>query len=195
VLPRNRNSNCTTGEVIGTSPICLLATFVFIFAGSPLALADDISAKLMLDVKEVCTQPATAGSHWVVQGTTNAGGDVTVDVQALRSANLTGELSFTGEEWRGIQQVLAEHQADDNKDYRGCVREIAAIMMDKLHALEMEFCRSIRGQVNELEERRIMFRDSMDQTLGAQHERFKTLFHEAEREARRIKQNNAICFR
>ncbi len=79
------------------------------------------------DIKEVCTQPATAGQHWSIAGT--AQGQVNVQVS---NAQQSGKFSFTREEWSGVQAVLAADQATDNASYRHCVETLTAVFLAKL---------------------------------------------------------------
>jgi len=62
-------------------------------------------AEVVQDVKEVCTQPATQGIHWMASGSVK--GDDGVDVRVLKLDRTFGQLDFTREGWSGIQGVLA----------------------------------------------------------------------------------------
>lgn len=80
------------------------------------------------DVQQVCTQPATAGQHWAVTGT--ASGNVGLQIRSL--AGTAGTLSFSNEEWSGIQRVLASDQAGDNDSYRRCVEQLTPLFLAKV---------------------------------------------------------------
>src|ERR1700731_2313028 len=93
------------------------------------------------DVQQVCTQPATQGQHWTVTGTTN--GSVGVQIKSL--ANAAGALSFTGNEWSGVQQVLAADQAGDNDSYRRCVEALTPLFLAKVPKDLAEMDRQLRA--------------------------------------------------
>jgi len=95
-------------------------------AASDKSAVDLISA----DVQQVCSQPAAAGNHWTVTGT----GTGNVGVQIKSMAGATGKLNFTGEEWSGIQRVLAADQAGDNESYRRCVQALTPLFLAKIPA-------------------------------------------------------------
>jgi hypothetical protein len=82
------------------------------------------------DVQQVCSQPAAAGNHWTVTGT----GTGNVGVQIKSMAGATGKLNFTGDEWSGIQRVLAADQAGDNDSYRRCVQALTPLFLAKIPA-------------------------------------------------------------
>jgi hypothetical protein len=95
-------------------------------AASDAGAVDAVSA----DVQQVCTQPAAAGNHWTVTGA----GTGNVGVQIKSMAGATGTLNFTGEEWSGIQRVLAADQAGDNDSYRRCVQALTPLFLAKVPA-------------------------------------------------------------
>ena len=112
----------------------LSLTFALLsLAGCQAALADSDSAILAAvtkDVKEVCTQPATAGEHWSVTGGLN--GNAGIQLKLLKLASIQGNLQFTKEEWSGIQRVLAADQAGDNASYRACVQALVPKFLSKV---------------------------------------------------------------
>jgi hypothetical protein len=93
-------------------------------------IADDPFTAVVQAVKAVCTRPGTQGEQWSVSG--DVKGDVGIQLRLLKVAGAGGTLHFSKEEWSGIQRVLAAQQADDNKDYRQCVRELTPKFLDKV---------------------------------------------------------------
>jgi hypothetical protein len=89
-----------------------------------------VLAAVTKDVKEVCTQPATQGEHWSING--GVKGDAGIQLKLLKLASITGDLKFTKEEWSGIQQVLAKDQAGDNDSYRKCVQALVPQFLAKV---------------------------------------------------------------
>lgn len=61
---------------------------------------------------------ARDGKYSQIQGKAQLQADGSVK---LASVGGKGEISFSTGEWNGVNQVLKEHQAGDNKDYRACV--------------------------------------------------------------------------
>jgi hypothetical protein len=109
-------------------PAWAFATLLGILA-TRIVIADTVTvAAVTADVQQVCTQPATQGQHWTVTGTAN--GSVGVQIKSL--ANAAGALSFTGNEWSGVQQVLAADQAGDNDSYRRCVEALTPLFLAKV---------------------------------------------------------------
>jgi len=87
-------------------------------------------SEVVKDIQAVCTQPATQGEHWSVSG--DAAGEAGVQIRLLKVADVKGAIHFTREEWSGIQRVLAAEQANDNKDYRACAREVTPKFLEKI---------------------------------------------------------------
>jgi hypothetical protein len=119
----------------------VFATLLGLLA-SGIVTADTVTVSAVTaDVQQVCTQPATQGQHWTVTGTTN--GSVGVQIKSL--ANASGALSFTGNEWSGVQQVLAADQAGDNDSYRRCVEALTPLFLAKVPRDLAEMDRQLRA--------------------------------------------------
>jgi len=100
-------------------------------ATSTIASANSL-ADVVRDVKEVCTQPATAGEHWSVVGGVH--GEAGIQIKLLKLASVSGNLNFTKEEWSGVQRVLSTAQAGDNASYRMCVQALSPQFLSKVPA-------------------------------------------------------------
>ena len=107
--------------------VALLSGLVPMVDAAPDNSAVDL---ISADVQQVCSQPAAAGNHWTVMGM----GTGNVGVQIKSIAGATGKLNFTGEEWSGIQRVLAADQAGDNESYRRCVQALTPLFLAKIPA-------------------------------------------------------------
>jgi hypothetical protein len=107
-----------------------LAVPLLLASGASHAQGTSTLHPVAADIVQVCTQPATQGQHWTITG--NANGGVGVQINSLPSA--AGSATFTGEEWSGIQQVLASDQVGDNESYRRCVEQITPLFLEKVPA-------------------------------------------------------------
>lgn len=105
----------------------LLVLLVFSF--NSFAFDKEKLTALKDSVKELCQNSSEKGSYKNV--TVTGGGEVNVKFSRLIKAGLDGNITFSNGEWNGIQQVLKEHQADENKDYRICVRELTPKFLEK----------------------------------------------------------------
>ena len=110
--------------------MCVVALLPGLVARVDAATGPSAVDAVSADVQQVCTQPAAAGDHWRVTGT----GTGNVGVQIKSMAGATGTLNFTGEEWSGIQRVLAADQAGDNESYRRCVQALTPLFLAKVPA-------------------------------------------------------------
>lgn len=79
-------------------------------------------------VRAVCHAPSQQGKYWKV--TANGGIDAKGSIRLL-VAGIDGEAAFTKEEWDGVQQVLKEHQANDNESYRRCAAKLTPLFLEK----------------------------------------------------------------
>ena len=95
----------------------------------PAAADTDVLDRTIAAVQEVCRAPADQASHWKVEGSARVDGQVRVKLLGIVGAGV--DASFTGEEWNGVQQVLREQQASDNKNYRECVKAILPLILDR----------------------------------------------------------------
>ncbi len=111
----------------------LVVLVPFSCAGSQSFATESPFKGVVDDIKAVCTQPATQGQHWKVDGNVNA--EAGIQLKLLKVAGVAGTLSFTKEEWSGIQRVLSGQQASDNKDYRECVKALSPVFLGKLDSL------------------------------------------------------------
>jgi hypothetical protein len=108
---------------------CKVAALLLLLPASGYGATISMDA-VSADVQQVCTQPATQGQHWTVTGT--ATGTVGVQINSLASSS--GTLSFTGDQWSGVQRVLAADQAGDNENYRRCVEALTPLFLAKIPA-------------------------------------------------------------
>lgn len=107
--------------------ICL-STFSTSLAVAEAQGSVDLLVAVTNSVKEVCQAPSKEGRYWTVEGDGSGGGKLTV---RLADANIQGRAQFTKGEWEGVQQVLKEHQIEDNRDYRGCVKALTPLFIGK----------------------------------------------------------------
>ena len=114
--------NVTRAMVMSFFALCPLASY----ADS----TTDAIAAVKEDVREVCTQPATQAEHWQITGDASADGGI--NLKLLKLGTIGGNLHFSKDEWKGVQQVLAADQAHDNADYRRCVEELAPKFLAKI---------------------------------------------------------------
>ncbi len=84
---------------------------------------------IVKNVKDVCAAPGKSGQYWEVKGGGQA--DAGIKVKLLGSAGIKGNVEFTKKEWDGIQQVLREHQANENARYRDCVERLTPLFLQK----------------------------------------------------------------
>lgn len=95
-----------------------------------LALSSNIYANNFFDiyiaVEKLCKAPTDEKTtHYKLELNGDANFRVTM-VGLLKS-----DASFTAEEWDGVQRVLREHQAEDNKDYRDCSEKLTPLFLEK----------------------------------------------------------------
>ncbi len=95
----------------------------FIFSSNVFAL--DSTSK---DIKALCGL-AEHGEYSKIQRKAQIQADGSVK---LASIGGKGEISFSKGDWDGVNQVLQEHQAGDNKDYRACVANALPYFKRKL---------------------------------------------------------------
>lgn len=88
-------------------------------------------AEIVKNVKEVCLTPSEQGKFWNVTATGGAKADGSIK---LIAAGINGQATFTKGEWDGVQQVLKEHQATENADYRDCVEKLTPLFIGKFTA-------------------------------------------------------------
>ncbi|AEX22254.1 hypothetical protein [Vibrio sp. EJY3] len=106
----------------------LLIAYLLFFTFSVNALNKEDMSAVESTVKNLC-QISDGGTSESIQ--VGGEGDVKVRVGALGLGSVKGSVDFTKREWNGVQQVLREHQAQDSKDYRACVRSLTPIFLEK----------------------------------------------------------------
>ncbi len=92
------------------------------------AFSHGAAADYKNDILDLCSV-AKQGNFSQIQ----AKGQIQAD-GSIKLATLGGksELSFSKGEWSGVQQVLKEHQADDNKNSRDCVLKLMPYFKSKI---------------------------------------------------------------
>lgn len=111
--------------------LCGLAAFL-VLAPSLVSSQDD-RIKLMeavsRNVKDVCQSPSEKGRYWDID--IEGGGEARVRLK-LANLGVSGQAEFTKGEWEGVQQVLKEQQAEENKNYRECAQKLTPLFIEKL---------------------------------------------------------------
>jgi len=88
-------------------------------------------AAIVENIKIVCQAPAERGKSWSVTAT--GAGQAKLIIKLI-DLGVSGAIEFNKEEWEGVQRVLREHQAEDNRNYRECARELTPLFVQKFSA-------------------------------------------------------------
>lgn len=106
------------------------AGFVVSLYSATLAHATSME-QVTQNIKDICYAPTTTGKYWDVN--IKGSGDANVKLK-LANGGMSAEVAFRKGEWDGVQQVLKEHQATDNADYRRCVEKLTPLFLEKFAA-------------------------------------------------------------
>ena len=84
-------------------------------------------------IDKLCKAPTNEKSSYY---SVKAKGKLNVRVKIIGLAD--GEADFKKEEWEGYQRVLQQEQADDNKQYRECSKQLTIPFLEKFSIIEKE---------------------------------------------------------
>lgn len=107
----------------------MIAILILLTHASTTNAGNKASMKEIKDnIKDVCQAPSNRGKFWEVSVKGN--GEANVKLKLLSGVNtkLAGEASFKRGEWEGVLQSL---QAAENSDYRGCVKKLTPLFLEK----------------------------------------------------------------
>ena len=96
----------------------IFVAFIIYFLSNMLAHAVDLD-ELTEKVRTLCRGDEESGQ--ILENDSHR----TVEIGDSRDT-----INFSSSEWRGVQQVLREHQEADNRDYRACVRELTPLFLE-----------------------------------------------------------------
>jgi len=114
----------------GRYPIFFLLCSILL-SGSTVAFSETLG-EWTNSVRSLCMSPDTPGKYWDVNAHADVGGGVRVKLVGEGDAN--AGVTFSKGEWDGIQRVLKEQQASENKNYRDCVMNIIPVLKDKINS-------------------------------------------------------------
>lgn len=105
--------------------ILLVIAFVLL---SQNVLAQSYMQELKNVIKDLCKASSERGKYWNLR--VSADGSASVRLK-LADLGLSGDATFSREEWEGIQQVMKEDQLKDNERYTECVVKITPIFVER----------------------------------------------------------------